>query len=117
MNIEIAKERIKEHAINKAVQYNRFEDWFEVEIDKPDLFCKANVIVHAIEIPGFGLHEDIVEYHVMIENLVYEPILKSADEILRECMSEKYVDSTRYHYLDPEEIVMILKAMEIYKNQ
>jgi len=42
---------------------------------------------------------------------------KTAKQILRKCMSKKYCNGTRYDFLDPEEIVMIIEAMEIYADQ
>lgn len=37
-------------------------------------------------------------------------------KILKKAMSAEYAGHDRYYYLDPEEVSMILTAMEIYKQ-
>jgi hypothetical protein len=44
--------------------------------------------------------------------------MKTAIEILKEVMSrDSYCGNTYFHFLDTEEITLILEAMELYKNQ
>ena len=43
--------------------------------------------------------------------------MKTALEILKECMSGKYCSGTWFDYLNEEEVEMILKAMELYLQQ
>ena len=43
--------------------------------------------------------------------------MKTKKQILKQAMSKEYCGETRYDFLDKEEIVMILKAMEEYATQ
>jgi len=43
--------------------------------------------------------------------------METVKETLKIKMSEKYCDLTRFNYLDPEEKIMIYKAMQEYAKQ